>query len=60
MQEINEMIKEYDTDNSIVNEIDEITKYMVDDNYTYESSYGISEVIPEALKNSSGQLAIIC
>lgn len=50
MQEINEMIKEYDTDNSIVKEIDSIVYNMVDNDYTYESSYGISEVIPEALK----------
>lgn len=50
MQEINEMIKEYDTDNSIVKEIDSIVYNMVDNDYTYESSYGNSETILEALK----------
>lgn len=54
MQEINEMIKEYDTDNSIVKEIDSIVYDLVDDDDIYESTYGDSKTIPEALKKIKG------
>lgn len=50
MQEINNYIKENDTDNVIMKNIDDIIYDIVDDDYSYESSYGTSETTPEALE----------
>ena len=49
MEEINNYIKENDTDNVIVSSIDKIIYDIVDDDYDYESEYGNSETMVEAL-----------
>ena len=49
MEEINNYIKENDTDNVIVSSIDKIIYDIVDDDDEYEVSYGNSETMVEAL-----------
>lgn len=49
MKEINNYIKENDTDNVIVSRIDKIIYDIVDNDYKYESYYGNSETMVEAL-----------
>lgn len=50
MQDINNYIKENDTDNVNIKMIDDIVFMLVDDEDDYEDDYGTSETIAEALE----------